>query len=185
MFLTFINFLVFNILFENRQFLCWSGVRKKTISDARPTIWLIMSWWCRDVDQWVFWQAKKWNDLRWPQMTVTLNDLVLFSKREFRCSFAILTGATLKNKTLLHGQLDRIGALRTLTVQVINDGTYNKDCYDEGQNCEHDVMSSTVWVFQFIHFCYESYESYRMIWLIICDAFLTTNESYGQVSLNM
>ena len=77
-------------------------------------------------------------------MTVTLDDLVLFSKREFRCSFAILTGATLKNKTLLHGQLDRIGALRTLTIQVINDGTYNKDCYDEGQNCEHDVMSSTV-----------------------------------------
>ena len=33
------------------------------------------------------------------QMTATLNDLFVISKREFRCSFAILTGATLKNKT--------------------------------------------------------------------------------------
>ena len=29
-------------------------------------------------------------------MTVTLNDLFVFSKRGFRCSFAILTGVTLK-----------------------------------------------------------------------------------------
>ena len=41
------------------------------------------------------------------QMTATLNDLFVISKREFRCSFAILTGATLKNKTWLSGQLDR------------------------------------------------------------------------------
>ena len=119
MFLTFINFLVFNILFENRQFLCRSGVRKKTISDARPTIWLIMSWWCRDVNQWRYFVPR--NDRRWPQMTVTLNDLFVFSKRGFRCSFAILTGVTLKieldsvNLTDMSGHTG-IRALRTLTV---------------------------------------------------------------------
>ena len=82
-------------------------------------------------------------------MTVTLNDLFVFSKRGFRCSFAILTGVTLKieldstNLTDMSGHTG-IRALRTLTVQVVNDGTNNKDCYDEGQNCEHDIMSGTV-----------------------------------------
>ena len=114
MFLTF--FLVFNILFENRQFLCRSGVRKKTISDARPTIWLIMSWWCRDVDQWRYSGQRKYettgDDLGWPWPWMTFR----IFKLGFRCSFAILNGATLKNKIGLSQFDGHIRALRTLTV---------------------------------------------------------------------
>ena len=52
-------------------------------------------------------------------MTVTLNDLFVFSKRGFRCSFAILTGVTLNielDSVNLTDMSRDIRALRTLTV---------------------------------------------------------------------
>ena len=85
-------------------------------------------------------------------MTVTLNDLFVFSRREFRCSFEILTGATLNIRFKIVPEnictfADPIRVLRTLTVKVVNDGTDNEDCYDEGQNSGHDVVSIAVGVF--------------------------------------
>ena len=96
-------------------------------------------------------------------MTVTLYDLFVFSRREFRCSFEILNGAALNIRFKIVPEniwtfADPIRALRTLTVKVINDGTDNKDCYDEGQNSEHDVVSIAAGVFSvYKHFRRDAY----------------------------